>query len=201
MIDVGTRTRARRRAAVGASVFAASIVPLRRSFVGPREETLFRAINDLPDRLFVPAWLLMQLGTVGMAPVAAAVAWTRGDRRLAARLLTAGVTTWGASKVVKRITRRPRPVALLHDAHVRGREAAGLGFPSGHAGVAVALGVAAWSRLDSRGRLAAAVLVPAVGGTRVYVGAHLPLDTISGAALGLTLDALVEWFLSTRAFA
>jgi membrane-associated phospholipid phosphatase len=140
----------------------------------------------------------MQFGTVGMAPVAATLAWTRGDRRLAARLLAAGVITWGASKVVKRITRRPRPVALLQEAHVRGREAAGLGFPSGHAGVAVALGVAAWNRLDHRGRLAAAVLMPIVGGTRVYVGAHLPLDAVSGAALGLTVDALVEWVLANR---
>ena len=118
-----------------------------------------------------------------------------GSRRVSS---PAGVITWGASKVVKRITRRPRPLALLEDAHVRGRDAAGLGFPSGHAGVAVALGVAAWPRLDHRGRLAAAVLMPIVGGTRVYVGAHLPLDAVSGAALGLTLDALVEWVLAGR---
>jgi len=32
-----------------------------------------------------------------------------------------------------------------------------------------------------------------VGLTRLYVGAHLPLDIVSGAALGLALDALVEW--------
>ena len=196
MTAVRTRAQAKRRAALGAAVFAASLIPLRRRSVGPREQELFRAVNGLPDRLYVPAWLVMQLGTVGAAPAAATLAWTRGDRRLAARLLAAGVTTWGASKLVKRVTRRPRPVALLHDAHVRGREAAGLGFPSGHAGVAVALGVAAWHRLDHRGRLAAAVLMPIVGGTRVYVGAHLPLDAVSGAALGLTLDTLVEWVLA-----
>jgi membrane-associated phospholipid phosphatase len=86
---------------------------------------------------------------------------------------------------------------LLEDARVRGREAAGLGFPSGHAGVAVALGVGAWHRLDARGRVAAAALMPIVGGTRLYVGAHLPLDALSGAALGLTIDAVVEWLLAT----
>jgi membrane-associated phospholipid phosphatase len=31
--------------------------------------------------------------------------------------------------------------------------------------------------------------VPAVGLTRVYVGAHLPLDIAGGAALGLAIDA------------
>jgi len=198
MTGAHTRTQAKRRAALGATVFAATLIPLRRGSVGPREQEFFHAVNGLPDRLYVPAWLVMQLGTVGAAPAAAVVAWLRGDRRLAARLFAAGVMTWGASKVVKRVTRRPRPVALLDGARVRGREAAGLGFPSGHAGVAVALGVAAWHRLDCRGRLTAALLMPIVGGTRIYVGARLPLDTLSGAALGLTLDALVEWVLADR---
>jgi undecaprenyl-diphosphatase len=187
------RVRAKRRAAFGAAVFVASVIPLRRGSVGSREQHVFRTVNSLPDRLYMPAWLVMQLGTVGAAPAAAALAWSRDERRLAARLLAAGATTWAASKVVKRVTQRPRPVALLRDAHVRGREAAGLGFPSGHAGVAVALGVGAWHRLGPRGRVAAAVLMPIVGGTRLYVGAHLPLDAVSGAALGLTIDALVEW--------
>ena len=194
-----TRAHATRRAALGATAFAVSLLPLRRGSVGPREQELFRAVNGLPDSLYVPAWFVMQLGTVGAAPVAAAFAWTRGDRRLAARLLVAGVITWGASKVAKRVTQRPRPVVLLQDARVRGREATGLGFPSGHAGVAVALGIGAWHRLDHRGHLAAATLMPIVGATRVYVGAHLPLDAVSGAALGLTLDALVDWVLAGQA--
>ena len=118
-----------------------TLIPLHRDRVGPREERVFRSVNQLPDALFVPAWLVMQLGTVGSAIGAAVVARAYGDRRLATRLLAAGTATWAASKVVKPLTGRPRPLDLLPDARLRGREASGLGYPSGHAGVAVALGV------------------------------------------------------------
>lgn len=110
--------------------------------------------------------------------------------RLAVRLLVGGVTTWAASKVLKPLTGRPRPMALLLGARSRGREASGLGYPSGHAGVALA--IAAGPHLPRRARHAVAALAPIVGLTRIYVGAHLPLDIVSGAAMGLSVDAAVE---------
>jgi undecaprenyl-diphosphatase len=180
------------RLGVGVAAIAASLAPLRRDTVGPHEQRVFRAVNDLPDALHAPAWAVMQLGTVGAAPVAAAIAYIAGERRLAPRLLVGGVGTWAASKVVKRMAGRPRPFTLLPETKVRGREATGLGYPSGHAGVALALGIAAFPRLGRRGRSAVTVIVPTVGLTRMYVGAHLPLDVVSGAALGLALDAIVE---------
>jgi undecaprenyl-diphosphatase len=173
-----------------------TLVPLRRDRVGRTETTVFRLSNNLPDGLFPAAWALMQLGTVGVAPLSAVIAGRRGHRRLAVRLLVGGVGTWAASKAIKRIVRRPRPMALLPDARIRGHEAAGLGYPSGHAGVAVALGVALLPRCPRRWRAVGSVLVPLVGGTRVYVGAHLPLDVVSGAAMGLGIDALVELALT-----
>jgi undecaprenyl-diphosphatase len=131
----------------------------------------------------------MQLGTLGAAPAAAAVAWLAGDRKLAARLLAGGAGTWALSKLVKRMVRRPRPAALLPGTRRRGPDATGLGYLSGHAGVAVALGAAALPHLGPAGRALTLAAMPAVGLTRVYVGAHLPLDIAGGAALGLTIDA------------
>ena len=87
--------------------------------------------------------------------------------------------------------RRPRPAALLPGTRCRGRPATGLGYLSGHAGVAVALGVAALPRFGVAGRAITAAIVPIVGLSRVYVGAHLPLDIVGGAALGLAVDAAV----------
>ena len=131
----------------------------------------------------------MQLGTLGAAPAAAGAAWLAGDRELAGRLLAGGAGTWALSKVFKQMVRRPRPAALLPETRVRGREAAGLGYLSGHAGVAVALGAAAFPRLGKTSRAVTLNVAPVVGLTRIYVGAHLPLDVAGGAALGFTVEA------------
>jgi undecaprenyl-diphosphatase len=164
-------------------------VAARRHRVSRWEATAFRAVNDLPESLYPPVWAVMQLGTLGAAPAAAGAAWLSGDRQLAGRLLAGGTATWALSKPVKRIVRRPRPAILLPDTHRRGRDAAGLGYLSGHAGVAVALGAAALPRLGPISRALTLGAIPAVGLTRIYVGAHLPLDTVGGAALGLAIDA------------
>ena len=42
------------------------------------------------------------------------------------------------------------------------------------------------------------VLVPTVGVSRMYVGAHLPLDVVGGFALGFTVEAVLELALTSR---
>ncbi len=177
------------RLGAGMAALLVTAVAVRRDHVGPREAAVFRAVNGLPDALYPPAWTVMQLGTVGAAPVAAGAAWLAGDPALAARLLAGGTSAWALSKAVKPMVQRPRPAFLLPGTCSRGREAAGLGYLSGHAGVAVALGAAAFPRLGPAGRALTLGVVPVVGLTRIYVGAHLPLDVAGGAALGLAIDA------------
>lgn len=170
----------------------------RDSVAGP-ETAVFHQVNDLPDGLRGPAWAVMQVGTLGAAPAAAAVAAMTGRPRLGARLLGGGVATWVLAKGVKRVYRRPRPTRLLAAAHVRGQEATGLGYVSGHAGVAAALASAVWPELGPPARVTVALAVPLVAATRVYVGAHLPLDVVGGAALGLAVQGAVDWFAAPRA--
>jgi glycosyltransferase 2 family protein len=177
------------RLGAGLAVLLATSIAARHRRVGPGEAEAFRAINSLPDALHPPAWAVMQLGALGAVPAAAGVAWLAGDRRLAGRLLSSGTVTWALAKLVKQLVRRPRPATLLPGARSRGRQATGLGYLSGHAGVAAALTAAALPRLGPGGRAAAFCAAGLVGLTRVYTGAHLPLDVVGGAALGVSVDA------------
>jgi undecaprenyl-diphosphatase len=178
------------RLALGLAGLVLSGLSVKRDRVGRTEEEVFRAINHLPDSLYPPVWLVMQGGSLGAAPVAAAVAYATGRRSLAWRLFVGGSATWVVAKLVKRGYRRPRPNALLTWTRCRGPEESGLGYVSGHAGMAVTLGIKAYPYLSPPGRLAVLVAVPVIGLSRVYVGAHLPLDVVGGAALGVVIEAV-----------
>jgi hypothetical protein len=135
-------TDPRIRLSAGAVTLLCTALAARGNRVGACEQRMFRAVNELPDGLYPPGWVIMQLGTLGAAPAAAAAAWLAGDRELAGRLVTAGSVSWLLSKGFKLVVHRDRPAILLPGTRGRGRDAAGLGYLSGHAGVAFALGSA-----------------------------------------------------------
>ncbi|HEY1324003.1 MAG TPA: phosphatase PAP2 family protein [Streptosporangiaceae bacterium] len=186
----------RGRLGAGTATLLATAGAVHRDRVGACEARTFRAVNGLPDALYPPAWIVMQLGAFGAVPAAAAAAWRAGDGELAARLLLGGTSAWALAKLVKQVVRRPRPADLLPGTRGRGREAAGLGYLSGHAAVAAALGAAALPRLGPKGRALTLTAIPLVGLTRLYVGAHLPLDIAGGAALGLAAEAAADLLLA-----
>lgn len=176
---------------IGAAGLLVSAMPVRRSRVSPLETRVFRVVNRLPDAAYPAVWPVMQFGALAAAPAAAGVALLAGRRTLGVQLAVAGGGAWTAAKVVKRLRVRGRPAHLLSDVNVRGAEATGGGFVSGHAAVAAALAATAAPFVGRRLGRALRLLVPVVGLSRLYVGAHLPLDALGGASLGFLVESAV----------
>lgn len=173
--------------AVVATALPLAAVSARRSGSGgvsPAEERIFRRFNGAPDWIEAPAWIVMQAGSLAAVFATAAANTRLGRRRTAMWTAAVGTSVWIGAKAVKPLVGRGRPEELLDDVIVRGARQTGLGYPSGHAAVAMTL---AWSGLANRCRAPSGLAIAGagvVGATRLYVGAHLPLDVAGGLAMG-----------------
>jgi hypothetical protein len=181
-----------RRAALGnvgwiaagtATLAIAGLEARRHRVLGP-EEQVFRGLNDLPDELHGPVWAVMQTGSLASVGVVSVLALLARRPRAAVSLGVAGTAAWAGAKAMKNEIGRGRPAAHVDDVNVRGRPQTGLGFPSGHSAVVVALASAAAPSLPRPLRLIAWTAAGVTAGARMYVGAHLPLDIVGGLGLG-----------------
>ncbi|MFL5766322.1 MAG: phosphatase PAP2 family protein [Actinomycetota bacterium] len=177
--------------AVGAAVFFGAASSAERS-LSESEIGLFRSVNGLPDVLLPAVWSAMQFGTFASVPVLGVLAWRSGRRELALRLAAGGAAGYVGARIAKRSVRRGRPGVLLEDVRLRGAHADDDGFPSGHATVSAALAVAIGAGLPPPWGDVALGLAAATSLGRVYVGAHLPLDVLGGAGLGMALASGLE---------
>ena len=152
------------------------------------DRALFRRINSLPDSLAPVVWAPMQAGALGAPLVVGSVLALRGDLRGGVRTAATGALAWGAAKALKRLVGRGRPGDHIDDTTLRmGSADNGLGYPSGHAAVVMTLIAAIPPGAHPLWRATGAALALTVGLSRIYVGAHYPLDVVGGWALGATI--------------
>jgi membrane-associated phospholipid phosphatase len=177
---------------LGAVVVAATAVLAKRGVSG-WEAAAFRTLNDLPEAIRPIVWVFNQYGVFITIPVLSLVALLSGRRRMAIALAVSGIGVYLLAKLVKVFVERGRPGDLIEGVNARETFAAdSLGYPSGHAAVAAALTVIVAAYLSRRWAIAAICLAVIVPLCRTYIGAHLPLDLIGGAALGVTAAAFVN---------
>ncbi len=176
-------------ALAGLGLLVASGLAAASGQVGAVERAVFRAVNGLPGWFYQPLWVFQQLGNLVVAflvVVVIAVIVRRPGLAAAAVAAVAG-KLW-LEQVVKSVVERRRPGTSVGDAILRGQVSAdGLSFVSGHAVIAVAMATALSAVLPRRWRTVVWVLVALNGFTRIYVGAHNPLDVVGGAGLGLII--------------
>lgn len=174
--------------AAGAAVVAVTWREATRPALPDWEARAFDAVNHLPEGLRA-TWPVMQLGSFAAIPVLTAITDRRThDHGAAAAVGTAGLGAYLGAKWVKHRVGRARPAHFRPDAVLR-ENARGLGYPSGHSAEAVAMGTVLAPMMPRGLGWAPLATAAVVGGSRVYVGAHLPHDVIGGAGLGLAVGA------------
>jgi undecaprenyl-diphosphatase len=134
-------------------------------------------VNDLPDEIAPVAWLPMQAGALAYPLVlSAGIYWRTKTPQPALSIAAAGVSAWLGAKAVKKMVGRGRPFDFQPDTNLR-------------------LGTVASVASDRMGPIpgvASYGAATAASLSRLYVGAHLPLDIVGGAAFGVVVGEIAE---------
>lgn len=142
-----------------------------------------RALTHLGD---APSWVV-----VGLFLICCGGAGVRYGSLVGAGALIATVL----SQSLKRVCCRPRPSTQLVGFVALVENPDAFSFPSGHSAAAFAVAVALAGEGHSLGNLAL-VLASCIAISRVYLGAHYPLDVMMGALLGAGAGGLARMLVS-----
>jgi len=192
------RTYQRRRvdalvAAAGLGVVVVCGVLVANRTLVSTDVAVFRRIDHWPGWLYRPMWTVQLSGVIGALPLVAAAAALLRRLRLAAALAAATLLKVWLEAVAKMFVQRDRPAETLPDVILRGNSAAhGLSFPSGHAMVIFAITALVAPYFKGWREALPWALAASVCLSRVYLGAHFPLDVLAGAGLGLFIGGALN---------
>ncbi|MBC7708213.1 flippase-like domain-containing protein [Polaromonas sp.] len=157
------------------------------------ERPIFNAVNQLPHVLYPVFYAATQLGSFGSIFLWVGAGWYLINRRAGLTVLYSGVIGYILAKYAKAAVHRGRPGDLLDNIQLfAGEKFTDFGFPSGHSTFSAACATILYYQVAPRYRKYILLVVLMVGLSRMYLGAHFPLDVLGGWALGaLVGSALV----------
>ncbi len=160
--------------------------------VASAEKLIFLFINGLPNFLTYPMIAIQYTGLL-IAPIAAAlVAVIYKKYLLAVLLLLIMPAKIFAEKIIKSNFQRERPKVYIDDAILRGDvQASGLSFTSGHAIIIFAIVTLATPFVPKMWRFVLWGIAIVCIIARMYLGAHLPLDVLGGAIIGVCIGLVL----------
>jgi len=187
----------------GLAVLAASVMLARGPAISAGEARVFHIVNGLPDALYWPLWLPMQLGNLAVGTVAGLlVALVDRDATVAIGVILAMALKLVTERVVRRemsdhLAVRQRPATSQVGAARRGSDVpvSGPSFPSGHVILVAAVATIVAPNLAASTAWLPPLAVVLVMLGRVYVGAHNPLDVTAGLGAGLLLGGIIATFV------
>lgn len=171
------------------ALFAAAVLASRGDQILAWERQLFLYVYKLPDFLFTFFYAVTQLGSVYMLAVLPAFYLVTKRYHVVIRLLLTGTLAYMIAGVAKDVFGRGRPHEFITDI-ISLDLIRGPGFPSGHMTLAAALALTFGHYVQTKHYWIPAAWIISVGLSRIYLGAHLPLDIVGGFALGWFAYAL-----------
>jgi undecaprenyl-diphosphatase len=149
-----------------------------RRYHGPWRTRLARFLTHAGDGRSWTVLGLLLLATARAAPV-----------HIALRVAAGSALGASAAQLLKRTLNRARPTSAITGFEALAENPDAFSFPSGHTAAAFGVATALAGERYRAGPIAL-VLATGVALSRVYLGAHYPLDVVVGALVGTGAGAL-----------
>lgn len=169
------------------------MMPIRTSYFLHLDEGLLLFCRRLERPLLTRAMRgITHLADASGFVAFASVLFTSGQQSAGIALACAAALTGLVVGVVKRVCKRPRPTHALQGFSALTENPDAFSFPSGHTATSFAVAVALGGTTTPLAALAF-LFASLVGSSRVYLGAHYPLDVVAGAGIGTLMGLLVRF--------